>query len=94
MSKISLLLILEKIKSATAYSPIAVFREQVGMEVSLDAVFGATVSSVRRINKNDPGLVGVYCNPKKRGDKSMEDIEFELKMAEKPVPMDVTELVI
>ena len=59
MSVSSIQVIMDRIASATETSPIAVFKvpEKCG---KLEAVFGATVMTQKKITEGDPDLVGVF----------------------------------
>ena len=61
--------ILGRVEVARVTSPIAVFKVS-SIDGTLEAVFGATVLSQRRIKNKDPALVGVF-------DKSMPCAEVK-----------------
>ena len=58
MSKASLNSVLDRIKTATERSPIAVFRTQ--QPDTYNAVFGATIHTQNLIKANDPDFIGLY----------------------------------
>ena len=60
MSKYNIEVIMKRIKSAPINSPIAVFRIDDKLSINLDAVFGSTVATQRRVMANDPELIGIY----------------------------------
>lgn len=72
MSEMNLLHGMDRIKSATASSPIAVFR--CDMEDELNFVFAGTVKTQQLIHANDPNLIGVY-----DGSMNMDEIKARLR---------------
>jgi len=74
MSSMSVLHTMDRIKSATPSSPIAVFRGKVRGEVN--AVFAATVRTRQLIEAGDPDLIGVY-----DGSMNMSEIAETLRRA-------------
>ncbi len=61
MSVSSVETILERIKTAAIYSPITVFLLlDSATSMKFDAVFGATIETQRRINQQDPFLIGSF----------------------------------
>ena len=74
MSMMNLRHTMERIKTATLDSPIAVFKSD--LKGFVNTVFGATVQTQRLIAANDPSLIGVY-------DGSMNLLEIERQIQTK-----------
>ena len=68
MSYMSIKHTMDRIKSATSSSPIAVFR--CNKEDEVNAVFAATVKTRQMIANKDPNFIGIY-------DASMNLLEIE-----------------
>lgn len=77
MSNMTIPLIMNRIKSATKSSPIAVFEcHRVGEEIFANAVFADTIISRQWIRERSHGFVGVF-----DGDMNTQEIEQTIRNA-------------